>query len=132
MCGFPAIGRMIAPPGARRHNRVDVAREHGGLNELAAGPQTNGVAPAFVERFVKQLNITFKAVKLYPLSSNIPRDNARVALEVLHDILKRFPGIVPEVPRAFERAVHGRAPLLRIGWGMIRPQAATPAASQPQ
>ena len=47
-------------------------------------------------------------------------------------IKAQFPNIVPEVPRAFERAVHGRAPLLRIGWGMIRPQAATPAASQPQ
>jgi hypothetical protein len=47
------------------------------------------------------------------------------------DIRAQFPNIVAEVPRAFERAVHGRAPLLRIGWGMIRPQAATPATSQP-
>lgn len=78
---------------------MDVVREHGGLKELAAGPHTNGVAPAFVERFVKQLNITFKAVKLYPLSSNIPRDNARVALEVLHDILKRFPEVRLEVAK---------------------------------
>jgi hypothetical protein len=29
---------------------------------------------------------------------------------------------VPEVPRAFERAVQGRLPLLRIGWALIRPQ----------
>jgi hypothetical protein len=27
------------------------------------------------------------------------------------------------VPRAFERGVQGRLPLLRIGWGVIRPQA---------
>jgi hypothetical protein len=45
---------------------------------------------------------------------------------------ERFPNIVPEVPRAFERAVQGRLPLLRIGWALIRPQAVqdspTPAA----
>jgi hypothetical protein len=39
------------------------------------------------------------------------------------DILKRFPGLVPEVPRAFEWYVNGRQPLLRIGWGIVRPKA---------
>jgi hypothetical protein len=38
------------------------------------------------------------------------------------DILKRFPGIVPEVPRAFEWLVTGRQPLLRIGWAIVRPK----------
>jgi hypothetical protein len=51
------------------------------------------------------------------------------------DIKERFPDIVPEVPRAFERAVQGRLPLLRIGWALIRPQAlpdpSAPAASSP-
>jgi hypothetical protein len=37
-------------------------------------------------------------------------------------IKEGFPDIVPEVPRAFERAVQGRLPLLRIGWAVIRPQ----------
>jgi hypothetical protein len=37
------------------------------------------------------------------------------------DIRARFPDLVPEVPRAFERLVQGRLPLLRVGWGMIRP-----------
>jgi Dolichyl-phosphate-mannose-protein mannosyltransferase len=36
-------------------------------------------------------------------------------------IKEDFPDIVPEVPRAFERAVQGRLPLLRIGWAVIRP-----------
>jgi hypothetical protein len=40
------------------------------------------------------------------------------------DILKRFPGLVPEVPRSFERLVKGRQALVRIGWGIVRPQAA--------
>ena len=36
---------------------------------------------------------------------------------------ERFPDMVPEdVPRAFARPMQGRLPLLRIGWGMIRPQ----------
>ena len=38
------------------------------------------------------------------------------------DILQRFPGLVPEVPRAFERMVTGRQPLLRIGWAIVRPK----------
>jgi hypothetical protein len=37
------------------------------------------------------------------------------------DIKERFPDLVPEVPRAFDRPVRGRLPILRIGWGMIRP-----------
>jgi hypothetical protein len=40
------------------------------------------------------------------------------------DIAKRFPGLVPEVPRAFERLIAGRQPLLRIGWAIVRPKAA--------
>jgi hypothetical protein len=39
------------------------------------------------------------------------------------NIRARFPDLVPEVPRAFERAFQGRLPLMRIGWAMIRPQA---------
>jgi hypothetical protein len=39
------------------------------------------------------------------------------------DIARQFPGLVVEVPRAFERQYQGRMPLLRIGWGMIRPRA---------
>ncbi|MBR0967651.1 glycosyltransferase family 39 protein [Bradyrhizobium diazoefficiens] len=38
------------------------------------------------------------------------------------DILARFPGIVPEVPRAFEWLVTGRQQLLRIGWAIVRPK----------
>lgn len=38
------------------------------------------------------------------------------------DILQRFPGLAPEVPRAFERMVKGRQSLLRVGWAIVRPQ----------
>jgi len=33
----------------------------------------------------------------------------------------RFPDLVAEVPRSFDRSVQGRLPLLRIGWAVIRP-----------
>jgi hypothetical protein len=39
------------------------------------------------------------------------------------DIARRFPGLVPEVPRAFEWLVTVRHPLLRIGWAIVRPKA---------
>jgi len=38
------------------------------------------------------------------------------------DIVQRFPGLVPEVPRSFEWLVTGRQPLLRIGWAIVRPK----------
>jgi hypothetical protein len=38
------------------------------------------------------------------------------------DIAQRFPGLVPEVPRAFDWLVNGRQPLLRIGWAIVRPK----------
>ena len=48
-------------------------------------------------------------------------------------IRARFPDLVAEIPRGFERRFQGRLPLLRIGWGVVRPQdapAATPEKSQ--
>ena len=38
------------------------------------------------------------------------------------DIVRRFPGLVPEVPRVFEPLITGRQPLLRIGWAIVRPK----------
>ena len=38
------------------------------------------------------------------------------------DILKHFPGLVPEVPRAFDRMIKGRQAVLRVGWAIIRPE----------
>lgn len=38
------------------------------------------------------------------------------------DIASRFPGLVPEVPRSFDRLINGRLPPLRIGWAIVRPK----------
>ena len=45
-------------------------------------------------------------------------------------IKQRFPDLVAEVPKTFDRPVRGRLPPLRIGWGMIRP-ASSPAGVPP-
>jgi len=37
------------------------------------------------------------------------------------DIKAYFPDLVAEVPRAFDRPVQGRMPVLWVGWGVIRP-----------
>jgi hypothetical protein len=39
-------------------------------------------------------------------------------------IKAQFPDLTPEVPHTFERRLQGRRPPLRVGWALIRPQAA--------
>jgi 4-amino-4-deoxy-L-arabinose transferase-like glycosyltransferase len=47
------------------------------------------------------------------------------------EIRARFPDLTPELPRAFERRpVQGRLPLVRMGWGVIRPQDSPPLMRQ--
>lgn len=41
------------------------------------------------------------------------------------ELVARFPGLVPEVPRVFTPLISGRQDALRIGWGVVRPKAAT-------
>jgi hypothetical protein len=43
------------------------------------------------------------------------------------DIKVYFPDLVAEVPRTFDRPIQGRLPLLRVGWGVIRPGSVMPA-----
>lgn len=38
------------------------------------------------------------------------------------DLAKRFPDLVPEVPRAFEHLLNGRQSPPRIGWAIVRPK----------
>ena len=37
------------------------------------------------------------------------------------ELAARFPGLVPEVPRSFQRLVKGRQPIIRVGWAIVRP-----------
>jgi 4-amino-4-deoxy-L-arabinose transferase-like glycosyltransferase len=57
--------------------------------------------------------------------------NPDTRAEVPPDIAAHFPGLVADVPHGFERAYQGRLPLLRVGFGVIRPQSVAPAAAAP-
>jgi hypothetical protein len=65
------------------------------------------------------------AVVVWPASDTAGRPPPEIA--------RLFPDLAVEVPRAFERTFQGRMPLMRIGWGMIRPrvQASAPTAPRP-
>ena len=52
---------------------------------------TTQKVPAAVERFIKQLVVTFKAVVLYPAASSIPKENAVEAIKLLGVILQDRP-----------------------------------------
>lgn len=56
-------------------------------------------APQDVEQFVKQLNITYKAVRLYPVTSAIPRQGAGEAVSVLKGYLERNPVMLLQVTK---------------------------------
>jgi HEAT repeat protein len=49
--------------------------------------------PAVIERLVKQLYITAKAVRLYPTASNIPKERAAALLAVLRTAQQRIPDV---------------------------------------
>lgn len=64
-----------------------------------AGTSRPQRAPALIERFIKQLTIAYKAVRLYPSSSDIPRENAAVTAQVLGLVLQRQPAVQLTVSR---------------------------------
>ncbi len=51
----------------------------------------SGAVPPAIERFVRQLVVTYKAVMLYPPSSAIPRDNGETSATFLKDALAEQP-----------------------------------------
>jgi hypothetical protein len=63
------------------------------------------------------------AVVVWPAASTTPDPPA--------ELKARFPDLIPEVPRTFDRPVQGRLPVLRIGWGVIRPGSVADAAAKP-
>jgi len=61
----------------------------------------------------------YGAIVVWPTADTTPTPPA--------DIKAYFPDLVAEVPRTFDRRVQGRLPVLRIGWGVIRPSSVAPA-----
>ena len=72
-------------------------------------------APDDRPRVTRQDIIDKGAVIVWPATDTAGRPPPEIA--------RQFPDLAIEVPRAFARPYQGRMPLMRVGWGMIRPQA---------
>jgi dolichyl-phosphate-mannose-protein mannosyltransferase len=96
VAGDPQLASFIAMSAGRPHLLLDATPERTPWLSVAKFNQTGGV-------------VVWRASD----TSGAPPP----------DIAQRFPGLVPEVPRAFEWMVNGRQPLLRIGWAIVRPKA---------
>lgn len=55
--------------------------------------EQNARVPEALERFVKQLLVSYKAVMLYPPKSAIPLENGEVAVAVLREVLREDPEV---------------------------------------
>jgi hypothetical protein len=122
--GRPAaqLGQFFGDSYARRTGRpLEIVAGDQGLASLVAlaAPSRPSLylpsAPADRPRVMRKDIDDKGAVVLWLATDSAGRPPA--------DIARQFPGLVVEVPRAFERQYQGRMPLLRIGWGMIRPRA---------
>ena len=95
VAGDPQLAALISLDAARSHLLLDAAPERTPWLTLAKFNETGGVV-------------------VWRASDTVGTPPP--------DIAQRFPGLVPEVPRAFEWFVTGRQPLLRIGWAIVRPK----------
>ena len=96
VAGDPQLASFIAMNSGRPHLLLDATPERTPWLSVAKFNQTGGV-------------VVWRASD----TSGTPPS----------EIAKRFPGLVPEVPRVFEWMVNGRQPLLRVGWAIVRPKA---------
>jgi hypothetical protein len=71
--------------------------------------------PDYLPRVSRQELAEKGAVVVWPATDTAGRPPA--------DIKRQFPELVPEVPKGFSRRFQGRMPLIRVGWGVIRPHA---------
>ena len=95
VAGDPQLASFVAMDAGRPHLLLDGTPERTPWLSLAKFNETGGV-------------VVWRAVD----TSGAPPP----------ELLQRFPGLVPEVPRAFEWIVNGRQPLLRVGWAIVRPK----------
>ena len=96
VAGDPQLASFIAMSAGRPHLLLDAAPQRTPWLSVAKFNQTGGV-------------VVWRASD----TSGTPPP----------EIAQRFPGLVPEVPRAFDWLVNGRQPLLRVGWAIVRPKA---------
>lgn len=116
-----AIGRFFADSFERRTNRP--------LRAVAGDPQIAtliGMASARPHLFLDATPARtpwLTPEKFNELGGVVVWRASDTAGTPPEELAKRFPGIVPEIPRTFERMVTGRQGLLRIGWAIVRPKA---------
>jgi hypothetical protein len=79
-------------------------------------------APNDQSRQIRQEIVDNGAVIVWPATDSAGRPPTEIAM--------RFPDLVTEVPHTFKRRYQGRMPLMRIGWGMIRPRAQASATQR--
>jgi hypothetical protein len=130
--GRPAaeIGRFFGDSFARRTGQpLEVVAGDQGLATLVALG-----APSRPSLFVEaggndRSNVTRQfiaekgAVIVWPATDTAGRPPPEIA--------RQFPDLAIEVPHTFERRYQGRMPLLRVGWGMIRPRLQAAPTPQP-
>jgi hypothetical protein len=93
--GDPQVASLVSLGGGRPHLLADTAPEHTPWLSLEKFNEMGGVV-------------------VWRASDTVGTPPPEIA--------QRFPGLVPEVPRAFEWLINGRQPLLRIGWAIVRPR----------
>lgn len=77
---------------------------------MPAGNEAAARVPVLVERFLRQLNVSLKAVKLYPPSGAIPQEAARTAIGALHAVLELEPVVQFTVSK--DALYYGETPAL--------------------
>ena len=77
---------------------------------MPAGDEAAARVPVLVERFLRQLNVSLKAVRLYPPSGAIPQEAASTAIGALHAILELEPVVQFSVSK--DALYYGETPVL--------------------
>jgi HEAT repeat protein len=77
---------------------------------MPVGDEAAARVPVLVERFVRQLNVALRAVKLYPPSGAIPQEAATAALDALHAVMETEP--VVEFAVSKDSLYYGEAAVL--------------------
>jgi hypothetical protein len=116
------IARFFAESFERRTNRP--LQAVAGDSQLAALVGLGATRPHLLLDATPERTPWLTPVQFYELGGVVVWRAADTVGTPPAVIARRFPGLTPEVPRAFEPLVAGRRQLLRIGWAIVRPQTA--------
>jgi Dolichyl-phosphate-mannose-protein mannosyltransferase len=115
------IGRFFADSFERRTNHPLLAVA--GDADLAALITLGATRPHLLPALAPEQSAWLTPAKFYELGGVVVWRAADTVGTPPAAIAQQFPGLAPEVPRAFEPLVIGRQPPMRIGWAIVRPRA---------